>query len=154
MHERQELPHALVDLALVALADLQSERDIVVHGHVLERGVVLEHEAHVALLRRNARRVAPLDQDPAAVRALEPGDDPKQRRLAAAARAEEGGEGAVGHRDRDVVDCLEIPEPLCCVLDDDAHQVASFRLKTFIATKIETASNASTTAPRYAPAVS
>ena len=37
------------------LADRQPERDVVAHGHVLERGVVLEDEADLAPLRRHAR---------------------------------------------------------------------------------------------------
>src|SRR5581483_8066480 len=149
--QREKLVDPLVDLGLVALADLEAEGDVVVHGHVLERRVMLEHEAHVALLRGHARGVVPLDHDPTAVGRLEPRDDPQERRLPAAARAQEGRQRAVGHRDRDVVDRLEIPELLACVLDDDAHQVASFRLKRFMATKIETAISASTTAPKYAP---
>ena len=43
------------DLVLGALADREPERDVLAHGHVLERGVVLEDEPHPALLRR-ARR--------------------------------------------------------------------------------------------------
>ncbi len=50
LDELQELVDALGDLRLRALADLQSERDVVVHGHVLEGGVVLEDEADAALL--------------------------------------------------------------------------------------------------------
>ena len=51
------------DLGLRPLADLQAERDVVADGHVLERGVVLEDEADVALLRRERRRVLPGEED-------------------------------------------------------------------------------------------
>ena len=63
LHELQQLVDALGDLRLRALADLQAERDVVVHGHVLEGGVVLEDEADAALLRRPARDVLPVDED-------------------------------------------------------------------------------------------
>ena len=55
LHEREQLRDALADLGLRPLADLQPERDVVVDGHVLERGVVLEDEADAAILRPAAR---------------------------------------------------------------------------------------------------
>jgi hypothetical protein len=56
---------------------------------VLEGGVVLEHEADLAPLRRHAGRVLALDLHRARIGLLEAGDDPQQRRLARAARAEQ-----------------------------------------------------------------
>jgi hypothetical protein len=53
----------LVDRASIspsALADRQPERDVVAHGHVLERRVVLEHEADVAPLRRDVVTSSPV----------------------------------------------------------------------------------------------
>ena len=38
-------------LRLRLSSDLQTERDVLGHGHVLEHRVVLEHESDVALLR-------------------------------------------------------------------------------------------------------
>ena len=49
--ESQQLLHARADLRLRALAHGQPEGDVVVHGHVLEGGVVLEDEAHAAVAR-------------------------------------------------------------------------------------------------------
>ena len=100
------------DLGLRPLADRQPEGDVVAHGHVLERGVVLEHEADAALLRRQLRRVAAGDDDRAGVGLLEPGDDPQQRRLAASRGPEQRGQRAVGHLERDVVERGEVAEPL------------------------------------------
>ena len=62
------------------------------HGHVLEGRVVLEDEADAALLRRERGRVVARRSDRARVGLLEPGDDAQQRRLAAAARAEQRGQ--------------------------------------------------------------
>ena len=59
----QQLVDLRRDLGLRPLADAQAEGDVVAHGHVLERGVVLEDEADAALLRRHAGRVAAGDLD-------------------------------------------------------------------------------------------
>ncbi len=94
LDEVQELVDALGDLRLRPLAHLQSERDVVPHRHVLERGVMLEDEADVSLLRRERRCVLAGEEDLAVIRTLEAGDDPEERRLSRAARSEERGQGA------------------------------------------------------------
>ena len=79
---------------------------------MLERRVVLEDEADAALLRRHAGRVLAGDEDLAGVGLLEPGDHAQQRRLAAAARAEQRGQRAGRDLERDVVERDEVAEPL------------------------------------------
>src|SRR5206468_4790184 len=106
---------------LLPLADLQAERDVLPHRHVSERCVVLEHEADAALLRRDGGRLAAGNEDLAHVRYLEPGDHAQQRRLAAATRAEEGGQRAAGDVDRDVVERGEVAELLGGVTSFDRH---------------------------------
>jgi len=59
----QQLHDPLADLRLRALADLQAEGHVAVHGHVLERRVVLEDEADVATLRGQPGRVDAGDDD-------------------------------------------------------------------------------------------
>ena len=86
-----------LDLRLRLLADRHPERDVVAHGHVLERGVVLEHEADAAPLRRDVRDVLAGDHDRPRIGRLEPGDDAQQRRLARPARSEQRGQRAVGY---------------------------------------------------------
>ena len=63
LDELEQLVHALRDLGLGALADLQAEGDVVVDRHVLERGVVLEDEADAALLRRTPVTSLLVDED-------------------------------------------------------------------------------------------
>ncbi len=63
LHEVKQLLDALADLRLRPLPHLQAERDVVVHGHVLEGRVVLEDEADAALLRRERGRVPSRDGD-------------------------------------------------------------------------------------------
>ena len=111
--ELEQLVHPLLDLVLRPLADLEAERDVAEDREVLERGVVLEHEADVAPLRRQRRwrrrrRSRPRPQSGS----LEPGDDAQQRRLAAAARAEQRGQRPVRDVDGDVVERDEIAEAL------------------------------------------
>jgi hypothetical protein len=86
--------------------------DVVAHGHVLEGRVVLEHEADAALLRRDARDVVAVDLDRPRVGGLQAADDPQQRRLARATRAEQRGQRAVGDLERDVVQGDEVTEAL------------------------------------------
>ena len=145
LHEVQELVDALGDLRLRPLAHLQPERDVVPDRHVLEGGVVLEHEADVSLLRRERSRVLAGEQDLALIGGLEPGDDPEQRRLSRAARAEERGQRARLDVERDVVERDEVAEPLRDVANQNGHQaVSSLGRITVIATRTRIAIIAST----------
>jgi hypothetical protein len=123
VHELEELHHAVVDLLARPMADLEPERHVAVDRQVLEGGVVLEDEADVAVLRREVGGVDALDRDRALVGVLEAGDDAQQRRLAAAARAEQRGEPTRRDVHRDVVEGDEVPEALVDVADLDAHEV-------------------------------
>ena len=89
LDEPQELVDAFADLRPWTLANGEPEGDVVADGHVLERCVVLEDEADVPLLRLEGRGVDAGDLDLPAVRPLEAGDDPQERRLARSARAEQ-----------------------------------------------------------------
>ena len=90
---------ALRDLAL-----LQPERDVVEDRQVREQRVLLEDRVHRALVRPQRRDVAAVHLDDALGRLDEPGDHPQRRRLAAAARADDREELAVGDLDVDAVD--------------------------------------------------
>ena len=63
--------------------------------HVRVQRVVLEHHRDVALLGREVGDVAVADEQPTAVDALEAGEHPQRRRLAAAGRADQDEELAV-----------------------------------------------------------
>jgi hypothetical protein len=67
-------------------------------------GVGLEDHGDVALAWREVGDLAAADLDAAVRRLLEAGDDAQERRLAAAGRADEHHELAVGDPERDVVD--------------------------------------------------
>jgi hypothetical protein len=103
LDQLEQLVDARADLVLRPPPDREPEGDVLVDGHVLERGVVLEHEADAAVLRAAARHVHPLDEHRPGVRRLEPCDHAQQRRLPAAARAEERRQRPGLHLDRDLV---------------------------------------------------
>ena len=153
LHEVDQLVDAGLRLGRRALADLQPERDVVAHRHVLEGRVVLEDEADASLLGRRVGGVLAREEDLARVGLLEAGDDPQQRRLARAARAEERGEGASVDIDRHVVERMEVPEVLRHVPHLNRHQLTpSFGLSLVMMTRTTTASAASTSEMPYDPA--
>src|SRR5436190_915099 len=91
-------------------------------------------------------------QHAAGIGFLQPGDHPQQRRLAAAARPEQGGQRPVGHVQADVVERQEISERLAHAFHRDAHQAISLRLSSCMADTATSAMRASTNAAEYAPA--
>jgi hypothetical protein len=112
---------AFADLGLGALPNRKTERDVVPDGHVLERRVVLEDHADAACAGWTTRDVLVADQHLARLRLLEPGNDAQERRLAAAAGAEEGGQRALGDSYRNVIEGGVVPEALGHVDSGDAH---------------------------------
>ena len=68
-HVFERLVDARADLRLRTLAHLQRKRDVLLHRHVREQRVALEHRVDVAVLRRHAGHVLAVDDDVAASRA-------------------------------------------------------------------------------------
>ncbi len=95
--------HAARDFGLVDVAPAQSERQIVVHGHVRIERVRLEHHRDVARLGGHVIDDLSVDRHGAGRDRLQPGDHPQHRRLAAARRAEQHHELAVRDGEVDVV---------------------------------------------------
>ena len=108
---------------------IQAEGDVVVHALVGPHRVVLEHHPHAAPLgrhhagRRGERDRA--DPDGALVGRHEPGDQAEQRRLAAAARAQQRHELVVLDLQAQRADGHRVAEPLGDPLDGNRrHQAA------------------------------
>ena len=78
------------------LAHAQRVLDVVSDRHVRVQRVALEHESDIAVLWFERDHAFAIDPDVAAVELLEAGEHPERRRLAAAARAEQDEELAVG----------------------------------------------------------
>ena len=74
-----------------------------------EQGVVLEHEADIALVSRQPRQVAPAERDRSGSRREEAGDQAQGGGLAAAAGAEKRDELAGLDREREVFENLGRP---------------------------------------------
>jgi len=72
---------------------------------------------------RHRRHIAPAELDPAAVRALETGDQPQQRRLARARRAEQGEELALVDGQVDSVDRDDVPVILANAVESERRRL-------------------------------
>ncbi|MNO34326.1 hypothetical protein D3C76_243580 [compost metagenome] len=59
----QHALHAFADIGLAEVAHRQRECKVLGHGHVREQGIVLEHHADVALVRRYVVDGPPVQQD-------------------------------------------------------------------------------------------
>jgi hypothetical protein len=129
LHDAQHVVDAVADLVLAQLFQPQSERDVVEHVEVREQGVALEHQIDWAALRRRQRDVLPVDQHAALAGQLEAGDQPHERRLAAAARPQQRQDLAVEHVERHGVDGAHGAELLddAVEADDDLRRRFSHR---------------------------
>jgi hypothetical protein len=134
----QQLVDLALHLGLGPLADGQAEGDVVPHGHVLERGVVLEDEADAPALRRLSSDVDSGDGDGATVESLQPGDGSQQGRLTGPAGAEERREGARGDLEPDTVQGHEVPVVLAGCGDGD-HRALLLRSRSVMRRSVATA---------------
>jgi hypothetical protein len=112
LDQDQGLGDPPLGLGLAHVLEAQPEGDVVGHVQEREQGVALEHRVDLALVRRGAGHVDPVEQDAPLGGLLEPGDQPQGGRLAAARRAEQGEELAAGHVQVDAVHGGDVLEPL------------------------------------------
>jgi hypothetical protein len=82
--ELQQLGASAAALGAANSTCAERELDVVRHRHVAEQRVVLKHEADLALLRAEARHVAPVQHDSAVIDRGKPRYRAQQRALAAA----------------------------------------------------------------------
>ena len=97
-------------LLAALVANPKAEFHVLLRGHVREQAVGLEDHAHVALVGRLAEHVLTVHEHLARVGPLEAGDDPQRRRLAAAARSEQGDELAGVNLEVEIVERDDIAE--------------------------------------------
>ena len=103
-NERQQLAGARGRLRGRHAVHAQPERDVADHVAMREERVVLEHQAQLPAVRRDAREVVAVPHDAAAHGRLEPGDGAEQRALAAAAGTENRHDFAVFDDEVDAVE--------------------------------------------------
>ena len=85
VQQRRGIMDALVDLILIELVHLQSEGDIVIHGHMREDCIALEDHRDLALARRQIGHIPPADANPPLVRHAQAGNRAQQGGLPASA---------------------------------------------------------------------
>ena len=95
MQQRRRCPHLGFDFRARRADVFQSERHVLVDGHVRVERVGLEDHRQPALRRRNVVDAAAIDSQLTFGHGLEPRDHPQQRRLAATGRTDEDDEFSV-----------------------------------------------------------
>ena len=99
---------------------MRADEQVLEHGHVLEEHDVLEgardSESHDPVRRRSSQVLA-VEEDAAAVRAIEPRDQIEERRLSGAVRPDQPDDLSLLQRKRDVGEGDDAAEPPRDVLD-------------------------------------
>ncbi|MND86109.1 hypothetical protein D3C80_780610 [compost metagenome] len=129
LHQVQHGVHLLFDLCFRHALQAQAKGNVVEYVQVREQRITLEHHVHAALLRWQGHRIVSGDQQVAAGRRLETGDDPHQCCLAAAAGAEQREDLALTDIEIDVIQGLEGAERLLHVLQLHDRTVHGHRLQ-------------------------
>jgi hypothetical protein len=112
LDQRQRLLRPPLALLTRHLLVAHAEGDVVEHVQVGEEGVALEDRVDVAAVGRDGGEADPVEADVPRGRPLEAGDQAQRRRLAAAARAEQGEELPGGDLEVDRVDRDHVLEAL------------------------------------------
>ncbi len=113
LRELYKVEHLAHARGLVGLAHpfvLEAVAHVLLHAHMREQGIALEHHVNRALPGGNARHVLPVEENAARAWFLEPREHPEKRRLAAARSAEKGEDLALLDRQVHVMDRLKRPE--------------------------------------------
>ena len=128
LDELEQLVDAPAPRATLLLPHAETELHVLRHGHVAEQGVVLEDEAHAAVLHALGRELLVAHEDPSGRGLFEPGDHPQHRALPRARGPEQRRHGALRRDERHVVDGDEVSEPLGQLLHHD--RACSYRVSS------------------------
>ena len=88
--------HLLMGELVLARPVFQRESNILPYRQMGIQGVILEHQPHAPVLRRQVGDVVVAEEDTAGGRLLQSGEQVQRGGLAAARRANEGGDGVFG----------------------------------------------------------
>ena len=77
----------LLDILLIRFLYFQSKRNIIIHSHITEKGIILEHKSNASLAGRNIIDHSSVNDDLPAVRLFQTGDHTEDRCLSASAWA-------------------------------------------------------------------
>src|SRR5690606_26137848 len=102
---------------LLAWLDPQAEGNVFKDTHVLEQGVMLEHETHLAFPHVTCHRILIVQQYLASIRMFQSGDDTQQRGFSAARWSEQGSQFSVGEFQRDIIQRCEAAKSFAYIAD-------------------------------------
>ena len=117
MQDGGRLVDALLDEGCVGTGHPQSETHVLLDRHMRIERIGLEHHGDAAVGRVDGGDVAAADRDGAAAGLLEAGDQAQQGRFSAARRADEHDELAIGDRQVDAMDDMDIAEGFADALE-------------------------------------
>src|SRR5208282_2691340 len=120
VQRRRRLAHLLLDDVGALSCHFKREGDVAAHAHMRIERIGLEHHGEPALRRADVGHILGVDQDLTGSDVLEPGDEAKERRLAAAGRAHEHRELAILDVEVDAVDDADGAERLANGLELNA----------------------------------
>ena len=107
LHQGEEAEHPVPDLRLGGPQGPgpypEAKGDVFKNAHVLEQGVVLEHETHLPVPDLFIRGILPEEAHGPLVRAFKPRDDPQQGGLPGTRGPQEGGDLTAGDAEIHVI---------------------------------------------------
>ena len=112
LHDVEDLAHLAADGVAPEPLLLETEGHVLLHAHVREQRVGLEHHVDRTLVRRDCAHVHAVDIDAARTRALEARQHPQQRGLARSRAAEQAEDLAAPDVERHLVHGREVAELL------------------------------------------
>ena len=128
LNQLQHFLDPLLGFAAFDLLHALAEGDVLLHGHIGEQRVALEHHADAALLRGNGHQVLAVEQNLPAIDPGQAGDTTQQGGFAAAGRAEQGDEFTLGDLAVDVAENRGIAVALVQALNTQiTHDFSLFR---------------------------
>ncbi|MNS50658.1 hypothetical protein D3C72_833120 [compost metagenome] len=126
LHQFQYFGDAFLAVIGIDLLHAQTKGDVLLHGHVGEQRIALEHHADPAFLRAHRHDIGTIEQDFAAIHRSQAGDAAQQGGFAATGRAEQGDELTFLDFAIDIAEHRGAREAFLKMLDADiAHSLLS-----------------------------
>ena len=104
----------LLNILLIRLLHLQAKCNIIIHRHIPEKSIILEHKSNASLAGRHIIDHSSVDDDLTAVRLLQTGDHTENRSFSASAGPQKTDQLPLFDTKAYVIRCLVIP---ICFID-------------------------------------
>ena len=104
----------LLNIFLICLLYLQAKRNIIIHRHIPEKSIILEHKSNASLAGRHIIDHSSVNDDLTAVRLLQTGDHTENRSFSASAGPQKTDQLPLFDTKAYVIRCLVIP---ICFID-------------------------------------